>query len=48
VAATEMRVKVIPRRDFGHAMRELPTLARSVTALARERLGAVSVQPATT
>jgi drug/metabolite transporter (DMT)-like permease len=48
VAATEMRVKVIPRRDFGQAMREHPTLARSVTALAQERLGALPVQPATT
>jgi CRP-like cAMP-binding protein len=48
VAASEMRVRAIPRRDFGPAMRQLATLARSVTALARERLGAVPVQPATT
>jgi drug/metabolite transporter (DMT)-like permease len=41
VAATDMRVRVIPRRDFGGAMRKLPTLARFVSVAAAERVAAL-------
>jgi drug/metabolite transporter (DMT)-like permease len=37
-AATDMRVRVIPRGEFAHAMEKLPTLARSVRDAASERL----------
>jgi drug/metabolite transporter (DMT)-like permease len=47
VAATDMRVRVIRRSDFGCAMRTLPTLARSVGARALERLQTRSVHLAT-
>jgi drug/metabolite transporter (DMT)-like permease len=38
VAATDMRVRVVPRREFGDAMRRLPTLARLVREAAAARL----------
>jgi drug/metabolite transporter (DMT)-like permease len=38
VAETDMRVRVMPRRDFARAMESLPTLARSVRGAAFERL----------
>jgi drug/metabolite transporter (DMT)-like permease len=38
VAATDMRVRVVPERKFGRAMRKLPTLARSVRDVALERV----------
>jgi drug/metabolite transporter (DMT)-like permease len=38
VAATEMRVRVVPRRDFRGAMRRLPTLARLVREACAARL----------
>jgi drug/metabolite transporter (DMT)-like permease len=47
VAETDMRVRVIRKREFGTALRKLPTLGRSVRELASERLATVSVQPAT-
>jgi CRP-like cAMP-binding protein len=37
-AATDMRVRVITRREFPHAMEKLPTLARSVRDAASKRL----------
>jgi drug/metabolite transporter (DMT)-like permease len=46
-AASELRVRVIGERDFGRAMRKLPTLARSVSSRALERLQNAPVQPAT-
>ena len=46
VAASEMRVQVIRKRDFGRAMHMLPTLANSVRARALELLPTVSGQPA--
>jgi drug/metabolite transporter (DMT)-like permease/CRP-like cAMP-binding protein len=45
-AASDMRVRVIPRREFVHAMEKLPTLARSVSDAASERLHALSRPPA--
>jgi drug/metabolite transporter (DMT)-like permease len=38
VAATDMRVRVVPERKFASAMRKLPTLARSVRDAALERV----------
>jgi drug/metabolite transporter (DMT)-like permease len=38
VAETDMRVRVIPPRDFGHAMRRLPTLAGLVRDAAVQRM----------
>jgi drug/metabolite transporter (DMT)-like permease len=38
VAATDMRVRVVPERKFAPAMRKLPTLARSVRDVALERV----------
>jgi drug/metabolite transporter (DMT)-like permease len=38
VAATDMRVRVVPERKFARAMRKLPTLARSVRDVALERV----------
>jgi Cyclic nucleotide-binding domain/EamA-like transporter family len=38
VAATDMRVRVVPQGKFGPAMRKLPTLARSVRDVAVERV----------
>jgi drug/metabolite transporter (DMT)-like permease len=46
-AASELRVRVIGGRDFGSAMRGLPTLARSVSVQALGRLQTVPVQQAT-
>jgi drug/metabolite transporter (DMT)-like permease len=40
-AATDMRVRVIPPREFPRAMEQLPTLARSVRDAAAERLHAL-------
>lgn len=37
VAATDLRVRVIPRQEFGRSMRRLPTLAHSVRAAAVTR-----------
>jgi drug/metabolite transporter (DMT)-like permease len=45
-AATDMRVRVIPRREFAHAMERLPALARSVRDAASERLHALPRLPA--
>jgi drug/metabolite transporter (DMT)-like permease len=45
VAATDMRVRVIERGEFGPAMRRLPTLARSVRDAASERLVPPPAQP---
>jgi CRP-like cAMP-binding protein len=47
VAETDMRVRVIRKREFGTALRKLPTLGRSVRELASERLATLSVQHAT-
>ena len=47
MAATDVRVRVIERHDFGRAMRRLPTLARSVRDAALERLVASPPQVAT-
>jgi drug/metabolite transporter (DMT)-like permease len=38
VAATDMRVRVVSRQEFGRSMRRLPTLARSVRDVALARL----------
>jgi drug/metabolite transporter (DMT)-like permease len=38
VAATDMRIRVVPERRFARAMRRLPTLARSVRDVASERV----------
>ena len=38
VAATDMRVRVVSRQEFGRSMRRLPTLARSVRDAALARL----------
>jgi drug/metabolite transporter (DMT)-like permease len=38
LAATDLRLRVLPRLDFARAMRSLPTLARVVRRLSRERL----------
>jgi drug/metabolite transporter (DMT)-like permease len=38
VAASDIRLRVLPRTDFARAMRALPTLARAVQVAARERL----------
>ncbi len=46
VAATDIRVRVMPRREFARAMGTLPTLARFVQGVTRERLAALPVQPA--
>jgi drug/metabolite transporter (DMT)-like permease len=46
VAATDMRVRVIRRRDFGTVLAKLPTLAHSVRDLAAQRLGPVEGQAA--
>jgi CRP/FNR family transcriptional regulator, cyclic AMP receptor protein len=43
VAATDMRLRVIPRRRFCDAMRRLPTLGRSVRDAAGERLASFAV-----
>jgi CRP-like cAMP-binding protein len=40
-AATDVRVRVVPYREFAHAMRTLPTLARVVRSVIRERAVAV-------
>jgi drug/metabolite transporter (DMT)-like permease len=45
-AATDMRVRVFPPREFSRAMERLPTLARSVRDAASERLHALSPPPA--
>ncbi len=45
VASTDLTLKVIAKRDFASAMRELPTLARNVRDVAQERL-ATQGQPA--
>jgi CRP/FNR family transcriptional regulator, cyclic AMP receptor protein len=41
VAATEMRVRVVPQREFAKAMQKLPTLARCVRAAATDRIAAL-------
>jgi CRP-like cAMP-binding protein len=46
VAATDMRVRVVPERKFAPAMRKLPTLARFVRDVALERVVAVGCHPA--
>jgi CRP-like cAMP-binding protein len=47
VAETDMRVRVVRGSDFAHAMRKIPTLARSVSALATDRLRNLPAHPAT-
>jgi hypothetical protein len=42
-----MRVRVVRGSDFAHAMRKIPTLARSVSALATDRLRNLPAHPAT-
>ncbi len=46
VAETDMRVRAIPRRKFGRAMRRLPTLAYRVRRVALERVAVTPPQPA--
>src|SRR5262249_3418324 len=46
-AATELRVRVIQRGRFARVMRMLPTLARSVECVTRERIAAIPAGPAT-
>jgi drug/metabolite transporter (DMT)-like permease len=46
VAETDMRVRVIPGRDFGQAMRRLPTLAGLVRDAAVQRMVPAPAQPA--
>jgi CRP-like cAMP-binding protein len=48
VAATDMRVRVLPRGQFARAMRRLPTLARFVRDAASERMQPASAQLAAT
>ena len=47
VAATDMRVKVVPCREFTSAVRALPALARAMRAVTAERLASFAPQPAT-
>jgi CRP-like cAMP-binding protein len=46
VAATDMRVRVVPERKFAPAMRRLPTLARFVRDVALERVASAPSQAA--
>jgi CRP/FNR family transcriptional regulator, cyclic AMP receptor protein len=46
VAATDMRVRVVPERKFSRAMRRLPTLARFVRDAAFERVVAAPSEAA--
>jgi drug/metabolite transporter (DMT)-like permease len=46
VAATDMRVRVIPGREFEPAMEKLPKLARTVRDVARDRLLPTPPRPA--
>jgi uncharacterized membrane protein len=46
VAATDMRLRVIPRREFAPVMERLPKLASTVRDVARERLVLANPRPA--
>lgn len=45
VAATDLRVRVIPGREFGPVMEKLPKLARTVRDVARDRLLPAAPRP---
>ena len=47
VAASDMRVRVVPRHEFGRTMRALPTLARVVESVIPQRLQALPTSAAT-